>query len=78
MYFSVAPLEGRLLFEINPNIAYAMLDRVLGGAGTSLNKVDNLTEIETKIMSNIFERAMDSLEGSMGIDYRYRTQSGRI
>ncbi|TCT26763.1 flagellar motor switch protein FliM [Melghiribacillus thermohalophilus] len=64
--FSVAPLEGRLLFEINPNIAYAMLDRVLGGAGTSLNKVDNLTEIETKIMSNIFERAMDSLREAWG------------
>ncbi|MBO8155229.1 MAG: flagellar motor switch protein FliM [Bacillaceae bacterium] len=59
--FAVSPLDGRVLFEINPNIAYAMLDRVLGGEGNSLNKVDNLTEIETRIMSNIFERAMDNL-----------------
>lgn len=29
--FSVEPLEGRLLVEVNPNIAYAILDRTLGG-----------------------------------------------
>jgi flagellar motor switch protein FliM len=60
--FSVPPLEGRLLMEINPNIAYAMLDRVLGGRGTNLNKVENLTEIETKIMSQLFEKVIDCLQ----------------
>lgn len=59
--FEVPPLEGRILMEVNPNIAYAMLDRMLGGRGTSVNKVDNLTEIETKIMSNTFERAIENL-----------------
>ena len=29
--FSMSPLDGRIIFEINPNIAYAMLDRILGG-----------------------------------------------
>jgi flagellar motor switch protein FliM len=59
--FEVPPLEGRLIIEINPNIAYAMLDRVLGGRGVSLNKVETLTEIETKIMSQLFESAVDNL-----------------
>lgn len=59
--FEVPPLEGRILMEVNPNIAYAMLDRMLGGRGASLNKVDNLTEIETKVMSNTFERAIENL-----------------
>ncbi|MEW9501296.1 flagellar motor switch protein FliM [Jeotgalibacillus marinus] len=59
--YEVAPLDGKLLMEINPNIAYAMLDRVLGGRGASASKVENLTEIETKIMSNMFEQAFDSL-----------------
>lgn len=59
--FEVPPLEGRILMEVNPNIAYAMLDRMLGGRGASVNKVDNLTEIETKIMSNTFERAIENL-----------------
>lgn len=59
--FEVPPLDGRIVMEINPNIAYSMMDRVLGGNGASLNKVDNLTEIETKIMSQLFERAMENL-----------------
>ncbi|MBE2912316.1 flagellar motor switch protein FliM [Anoxybacillus flavithermus] len=59
--FEVPPLDGRVLLEVNPNIAYAMLDRVLGGRGVSLNKIENLTEIETKIMSNLFEKAFSNL-----------------
>lgn len=59
--FSMAPLDGRIIFEINPNIAYAMLDRILGGKGTSLNKIDNLTEIESTLMTNLFERSLDNL-----------------
>lgn len=59
--FEVPPLDGRVLMETNPNIAYTMVDRVLGGRGSSINKVENLTEIETRIMSNLFERAFDNL-----------------
>jgi len=59
--YEVPPLDGRIIFEINPNIAYAMLDRVLGGQGNSINKVENLTEIETKIMTQLFERAVENL-----------------
>ncbi|WP_144474881.1 flagellar motor switch protein FliM [Cytobacillus oceanisediminis] len=58
--FDVEPLEGRILMEVNPNIAYAMMDRLLGGRGTNHNKVDSLTEIETKIMSNMFEKAFEN------------------
>jgi flagellar motor switch protein FliM len=58
--FDVEPLEGRILMEVNPNIAYAMMDRLLGGKGASHNKVDSLTEIETRIMSNMFEKAFEN------------------
>jgi len=60
--FEVNPLDGRIVMEVNPNIAYAMLDRVLGGRGSSINKVDSLTEIETKIMGNLFERGFENLQ----------------
>jgi flagellar motor switch protein FliM len=59
--FEVPPLDGNILMEINPNIAYSMLDRLMGGTGTSHSNVDNLTEIETKIMTNLFERSFDNL-----------------
>jgi flagellar motor switch protein FliM len=59
--FEVPPLDGNILMEINPNIAYSMLDRLMGGVGTSHSNVDNLTEIEQKIMTNLFERSFDNL-----------------
>ena len=59
--FEVPPLDGNILMEINPNIAYSMLDRLMGGSGASHSNVDNLTEIETKIMTNLFERSFDNL-----------------
>lgn len=64
--FSVQPLESRILLEANPNIAYAMLDRVLGGRGESVNKVENLTEIETTLMSKLFERALGNYQEAWG------------
>lgn len=60
--FEVQPLEGRVLMEVNPNIAYAMMDRVLGGLGSSVNKIENLTEIENKIMSNLFEKSLENYQ----------------
>ncbi|MGM9924124.1 MAG: flagellar motor switch protein FliM [Bacillus sp. (in: firmicutes)] len=60
--FDVPPLDGRIVMEINPHIAYAMMDRVLGGEGSSVNKVDSLTEIEMKIMSSLFERGAENLQ----------------
>lgn len=60
--FEVSPLEGRILMEVNPHIAYAMMDRVLGGKGVSVNKVDKLTEIETTIMSNLFENGFENFQ----------------
>ncbi|WP_438317624.1 flagellar motor switch protein FliM [Sporosarcina sp. FA9] len=59
--FEVTPLEGNVLMEVNPNIAYSMLDRLMGGVGESPGKADSLTEIEMKIMRNLFERSFDNL-----------------
>lgn len=60
--FEAEPLEGRMVLEVHPNVAYAMLDRLLGGSGVSPSKIHSLTEIETIIMERIFSRALDSLQ----------------
>lgn len=59
--YRTSPLEGRMVMEINPNIAYAMLDRVLGGKGDNSGDVANLTEIETLVMERIFKQALSLL-----------------
>jgi len=58
--FEPFPLDGRFVMEVNPNIAFAMLDRMLGGPGEVYNKADDLTEIETKIMTQLFQRTLET------------------
>jgi flagellar motor switch protein FliM len=60
--FEAEPLEGRMVMEVHPNIAFAMLDRLLGGFGTAPAKISALTEIETTIMERIFSRCFESLQ----------------
>lgn len=60
--FEAPPLSGRMLMEVNPNISFAMLDRLLGGKGESVNKVENLTEIEIKLMTQLFESSLESFQ----------------
>src|SRR5690625_2938660 len=60
--YSVEPLEGRILMEVNPNIAYSLLDRLLGGQGESVSTIENLTEIDTILLTQLFEKAVVSLQ----------------
>jgi flagellar motor switch protein FliM len=60
--YSLSPLEGKILIEYDPTIAFAMLDRTLGGQGSNVNKINNLTEIETTLMTQLFESSMENLK----------------
>lgn len=60
--YSMSPLKGSMIIEINPNVAYALLDRILGGKGTTVSKKDNLTEIEILLLKQIFEKATGTLK----------------
>lgn len=60
--YSVDPLEGRIILEVNPNIAYSMMDRQLGGQGYGDHSVDNLTEIETLLISQLFDKSIPNLQ----------------
>ncbi|AUS96335.1 flagellar motor switch protein FliM [Clostridium thermosuccinogenes] len=47
------PLAGSIIFEMDPNISFALVDRILGGKGSSLEKVRGFTEIELAIIERI-------------------------
>ena len=51
-----APLSGSIIFEIEPHIAYALVDRILGGRGSSMERVREFTEIELAIIERIRSR----------------------
>ena len=48
-----APLSGTIVLEIEPHVAFALVDRILGGKGTSMDKVREFTEIELAIIERI-------------------------
>lgn len=49
-----APLNGSVLLELSPNMGYAIIDRVLGGAGKGIHKIRDFTEIEHLILERMF------------------------
>jgi flagellar motor switch protein FliM len=49
-----APLDGQIIIELADNLGYAIIDRMLGGAGYPLEKVRDFSEIEMSIIERIF------------------------
>ncbi|MDP4179476.1 MAG: flagellar motor switch protein FliM [Bacillota bacterium] len=47
------PLSGSIIFELAPNISFALIDRILGGRGSSIERVRGFTEIELAIIERI-------------------------
>lgn len=64
--FSLYPLDGSAIMEINPNLGFAFLDRLLGGPGLSPAKTRGLTEIEQTIIEKIAQRMLDYLQEPWG------------
>jgi flagellar motor switch protein FliM len=64
--FSLFPLEGNSIMEINPNLGFAFLDRLLGGPGDAPSKVRALTEIEETVIHRLSQRMLDFLQEPWG------------
>jgi len=59
--FSMYPLDGSAIMEINPNLGFAFLDKLLGGPGETPEKIRALTEIEQTVMEKLAQRMLDFL-----------------
>lgn len=55
------PLTGNAIIELAPNLGYAIIDRLLGGIGGSLDKSRDFTEIEITILERILSVCVDLL-----------------
>lgn len=56
-----APLQGNIIIEIAENVGYAVIDRMLGGLGTPLDKVREFSEIELLIIERIYNVCVNLL-----------------
>jgi len=48
------PLEGSIVIELAESIGYTIVDRMLGGSGTPLEKTRDFSEIELTIIERVF------------------------
>lgn len=56
-----SPLKGAALIEMNPTIAFAIIDRLLGGPGEFKEKSREPTDIESSIISKVFKKMTNIL-----------------
>lgn len=64
--FSIKPLDGSCVIEINPSIAFPMIDRLLGGVGESFESTRELTDIELNLLDAILRIVMQRLKEAWG------------
>lgn len=57
--YNMDPLDGNGIFEIQPPIAFGMIDRLLGGSGSAIHKIRPLTEIERTIIERLSQRMLN-------------------
>ncbi len=55
------PLKGNVIMEIASNLGFAIVDRLLGGEGATLDKKREFTEIELSIIERIFNICVNLL-----------------
>jgi flagellar motor switch protein FliM len=60
--FSMQPLSGQALLEIEFDVVISMIDRLLGGPGTVVKRPQPaLTDIERPLVENVVDRALGAL-----------------
>jgi len=58
--YSAAPLEGNVIIEFNPTVAFPIIDRLLGGKGKALDEVRSLTDMEQQMLDGFLGRIIDA------------------
>lgn len=64
--YSMKPLEGNGVIEINPSIAFPMLDRLLGGKGEPFDASREFSDIELSLFETILRVMMNTLKEAWG------------
>jgi len=64
--FSLKPLDGSGALELNPSIAFPMIDRLIGGNGDPYESNREFTEIELNLLDTILRQVMNNLRDAWG------------
>ncbi len=73
--FDIEGTDGSGIFEISPQLALSVLERLLGGIQESQPKTRSITPIEQAVIRNIIEHALSDLKNAWRsiaeLDFRY-------
>jgi len=58
---ALPPFDELAALEINPTVAFSMVDRMLGGTGTSITMTRALTEIEQHVVDSVVKLLLEAL-----------------
>lgn len=71
------PLSGNAILELNNQLTFAIIDRLLGGKGEPLRKPRDLTDIERTVVERVMMKVLEHLEESWStvVDVRFRFET---
>jgi flagellar motor switch protein FliM len=63
-----SPLEGQMAIDMSPDIAFTMIERILGGSTRTMNRKENrsLTEIEMTLVKTVLNKFINLLKDPWG------------
>lgn len=59
---TMPPLKGNIIMEMASNLGYAIIDRLFGGSGNTMDKARDFSEIELTILERIFTICVNLLQ----------------
>jgi len=75
---SIKPLEGALAMEVNPQLVFPIIDKMLGGPGESLRIIRTMTDIEQSIFDGVVKLALEDLReawrGIVDVDFKVQAR----
>lgn len=57
----MAPLQGLIVIKMDAKIAYAIVDKVLGGSGHAPKKITTFTELELSMIEKVMKKIISSM-----------------
>jgi flagellar motor switch protein FliM len=78
-YYSLTlqPMEGIGALELNPAVAFTMIDRMLGGKGQRVSATRALTEIEQNVVDGVVKLVLENLSETWAtiVPVRFKTKA---
>jgi flagellar motor switch protein FliM len=70
--YTMEPLIGSALLAVEPNLGFALIDCMFGGAGKALARVREFTQIELRMLNRFYMEVLRELERAWAVAYTIR------